>query len=36
VAAELEPELLRWVRETPAFALRKRRPETYGELPVPL
>jgi len=32
VSAELDPSLLRHVRESPMFALRKRRPETYGEL----
>jgi predicted amidohydrolase len=32
VAADLDPELLRVVRENPWFALRKRRPETYEEL----
>jgi predicted amidohydrolase len=36
IAADLDPELLRHVREQPAFALRKRRPETYGELTLPL
>jgi predicted amidohydrolase len=32
VSAELDPASLRHVRETPMFALRKRRPETYEEL----
>jgi predicted amidohydrolase len=32
VAADLDPELLRRVRESPVFPLRKRRPETYDEL----
>jgi predicted amidohydrolase len=32
ITAELDPELLRQVRANPMFALRKRRPETYGEL----
>ena len=32
VAADLDPELLRRVREGPSFPLRKRRPETYAEL----
>jgi predicted amidohydrolase len=32
VAADLDPDLLRRVRENPVFALKKRRPETYGEL----
>ena len=36
IQADLDPELLRRVREQPAFALRKRRPETYGELTLPL
>jgi predicted amidohydrolase len=36
VAVDLEPELLRRVRENPWFALRKRRPETYEELTRPL
>jgi predicted amidohydrolase len=32
ISADLDPKLLRRVRENPMFALRKRRPETYGEL----
>jgi predicted amidohydrolase len=32
IAAELDPALLRRVRENPVFALRKRRPETYDDL----
>jgi predicted amidohydrolase len=32
IVAELDPELLRRVRESPSFALRKRRPETYDQL----
>lgn len=32
VAVELEPALLEEARENPWFALRKRRPEVYGEL----
>jgi predicted amidohydrolase len=32
VAADLDPELLRRVRESPVYPLRKRRPETYDEL----
>jgi predicted amidohydrolase len=36
VGAELDPALLAHVRANPAFALRKRRPDTYGELTVPL
>ena len=36
IAAELDPELLRLVRENPAFALRKRRPDTYDELTLAL
>jgi predicted amidohydrolase len=34
ISADLDPELLRRVRENPVFALRKRRPETYGELTI--
>ena len=30
--AELEPELVARARENPWFALKKRRPEAYGEL----
>lgn len=36
IAADLDPGLLERVRENPVFALRKRRPETYGELTLPL
>jgi hypothetical protein len=36
VSADLDPALLRHVRENPWFALRKRRPDTYGELTRPL
>jgi predicted amidohydrolase len=36
VSADLDPTLLRHVRENPWFALRKRRPDTYGELTRPL
>jgi predicted amidohydrolase len=36
IAAELDPGLLARVRESPGFPLRKRRPETYGELTLPL
>ena len=32
VVAELDPDLLGRVRESPSFPLRKRRPETYDEL----
>ena len=32
VVAELDPDLLARVRESPGFPLRKRRPETYDEL----
>ena len=32
VVAELDPDVLQRVRESPSFALRKRRPETYDEL----
>jgi predicted amidohydrolase len=32
VAADLDPALLARVRESPSFALRKRRPEAYDEL----
>jgi len=32
VVADLDPDLLGRVRESPAFPLRKRRPETYDEL----
>jgi predicted amidohydrolase len=35
ISAELDPGLLRRVREAPSFALRKRRPDTYGELTAP-
>ena len=34
--ADLDPAILRKVRENPVFPLLKRRPETYGELTVPL
>jgi predicted amidohydrolase len=33
---DLDPGILRKVRENPVFALLKRRPETYAELTVPL
>jgi predicted amidohydrolase len=36
IKAFLDPALLLLVRENPSFALRKRRPETYGELTVQL
>jgi len=36
IAADLDPELLRQVRANPMFALRKRRPDTYGELTRPV
>jgi predicted amidohydrolase len=36
ISAELNPRLLERVRENAAFALRKRRPEAYGELVVRL
>jgi predicted amidohydrolase len=36
ISAELDPNLLERVRENAAFALRKRRPEAYGELVVRL
>lgn len=36
VSAELEPDLLRRARENPMYALRKRRPDTYGELTLDL
>ena len=32
IVAELDPEVLARVRESPGFALRKRRPEAYEEL----
>ena len=32
IAGDLDPELLRRVREAPSFALRKRRPEAYADL----
>jgi predicted amidohydrolase len=32
ISVDLDPELLRRVRENPMFALRKRRPDTYEEL----
>ena len=32
IVAELDPEVLERVRESPAFPLRKRRPEAYEEL----
>src|SRR5262245_1129724 len=32
VCADLDPALLRQARENPMFALRNRRPDTYGEL----
>ena len=34
VVADLDPDLLGRVRESPAFPLRKRRPETYEELTI--
>ncbi len=34
ISAELDPAILRRVRENPVSALRKRRPETYSELTV--
>jgi predicted amidohydrolase len=36
VWVDLDPGILRKVRENPVFALLKRRPETYTELTVPL
>jgi predicted amidohydrolase len=36
VCADLDPALLERVRENPVFPLRKRRPETYAELTLPL
>jgi predicted amidohydrolase len=36
VVAELDPALLARVRENPVFPLRKRRPEVYDELTLPL
>jgi predicted amidohydrolase len=36
IAADLDPELLRRMRANPMFALRKRRPDTYGELTRPV
>ena len=36
ISADLDPELLRRVRANPMFALRKRRPDTYGELARPV
>ena len=36
ISADLDPELLRQMRENPMFALRKRRPDTYDELARPL
>jgi predicted amidohydrolase len=36
VAADLDPGLLERVRENPVFPLRKRRPETYADLTLPL
>jgi predicted amidohydrolase len=36
ISADLDPELLRRVRASPMFALRKRRPDTYGELARPV
>jgi predicted amidohydrolase len=35
ISAELDPALLERVREAPSFALRKRRPDIYGELTTP-
>ena len=32
IGVELDPALLERARENPWFALKKRRPETYGEL----
>jgi hypothetical protein len=32
ISAELDPELVARARENPWFALKKRRPEAYGEL----
>jgi predicted amidohydrolase len=34
IVADLEPDLLARVRASPAFPLRKRRPETYDELTI--
>ena len=34
IVAELDPEVLTRVRESPGFPLRKRRPETYEELTI--
>jgi hypothetical protein len=34
IVAELDPEILVRVRESPGFALRKRRPEAYEELTI--
>jgi hypothetical protein len=34
IVADLDPDLLGRVRESPAFPLRKRRPETYQELTI--
>ena len=36
VWVDLDPGILRKVRENPVFALLKRRPETYAELTIPL
>jgi predicted amidohydrolase len=32
ISAELDPEIFEQVRRNPWFPLKKRRPETYGEL----
>ena len=34
IVAELDPDVLARVRESPGFPLRKRRPETYEELTI--
>ena len=34
VVADLDPDVLGRVRESPGFPLRKRRPETYEELTI--
>jgi len=36
IAVDLDPALLRVARENPWFALKKRRPEAYGELTIEL
>jgi predicted amidohydrolase len=36
ISVDLDPELLRRARANPMFVLRKRRPETYGELARPV